>query len=219
MFKNLQKLGGVCALMEAIIYISAFIVYGGVLVYPEKGANASAEWSFLSDNHMLLSLLNLVSYVLFGILLAVLVLAIHQRLKRHAPNFSKLAFVFGVIWAGLVIASGMIANVGLNSILETGNTDLEKAMQIWTSVSIVTEGLGGGNEIIGGLWVLCLSILALQHELFSKPLNFLGLLVGAAGIATVYPLDVFTEIFGLSQIVWFLWIGIYMIRKPSITVA
>lgn len=205
--------------MEAIIYISAFLVYGGVLAYPEKGANASAEWSFLSDNHMLLSLLNLVSYVLFGILLAVLVLAIHQRLKRHAPNFSKLAFVFGVIWVGLVIASGMIANVGLNSILETGNTDPEKAMQIWTSVSIVTEGLGGGNEIIGGLWALCLSILALQHELFSKPLNFLGLLVGAAGIATVYPLDVFTEIFGLSQIVWFLWIGIYMIRKPSITVA
>ena len=209
--KRLQKIGGICAIFGALIYISAFIFYGGVLVYPRENASAVEELNFLSDNYLILSILNLVSLVLFGILLAVIVQAIHQRLRNFSSGLSKLAFVFGIIWVGLVIASGMIANIGLNSVIEIGAHDPNKAMLIWSSIAIVTEGLGGGNEIVGGIWVLLLSIIALKAQQFTKPLNFLGILVGMAGILTVYPLDLFTEIFGISQIVWFLWIGFIMI--------
>lgn len=212
--QKFQKIGGVCAILEALIYIAAFIVYGGILVYPSANASSVEELNFLSDNYFTLSVLNLISYVLFGILLAVLVLAIHQRLKNYTPSFSKLAAVFGIIWVGLVIASGMIANIGLKSVIETGINEPENAMQIWSSISIISEGLGGGNEIVGGIWVLLLSIIALKGQLFSKPLIFLGIIVGIAGILTVYPLDLFAEIFGISQIIWFFWIGIFMIRRP-----
>jgi len=112
----------------------------------------------------------------------------------------------------------MIANIGLNTVLDIGTKDAESAMIIWSSVSIVSEGLGGGNEIVGGIWVLLLSIIAMKGQIFSKSLNFLGILVGIAGILTIYPLDVFTEIFGISQIIWFLWIGIFMMRKPYVTI-
>ena len=215
--KYLQKLGGLSAILEALIYIIAFIIYGGVLTYPDKNANATEELNFLSDNYVILSIINFTSYVLFGILLAVLVLAIHNRLKSHWPNASKLAFIYGVIWVGLVIASGMITNIGLNFITEKALTSPESAMQIWSSVGVVTEGLGGGNEIVGGIWVLLISIIALKTQSFSIPLTILGIFVGIIGILTIYPLDIFTEIFGISQIVWFLWIGIAMIRKPGIT--
>jgi hypothetical protein len=213
--KKIQKIGGVCAILEALIYISAFIVYGGILVYPKANASIAEELNFLSDNHLTLSILNLVTYVLFGILLAVLVLAIYQRLKHNSPIFSKLASTFGIIWVGLVIASGMIANIGLNSVIAIGIKEPENAMLVWSSVNIISEGLGGGNEIVGGIWVLLLSIIALKGQIFSKPLIFLGIFVGIAGIITIYPLEIFTEIFGISQIIWFLWIGIFMIRKPS----
>jgi len=212
---SVQKLGGICAILEALIYISAFIVYGGILVYPSANASVTEELNFLSDNYVTLSILNVISYVLFGILLAVLVLAIHERLKNYAPVFSKLTAVFGVIWVGLVIASGMIANIGLGYVLSTGVTEPENAMLVWSSVSVIAEGLGGGNEVVGGIWVLLISIIALKGQLLSKPLNFLGVLVGIAGILTIYPLEIFTEIFGLSQIVWFLWIGIFLIRSSS----
>ncbi len=215
---RLQKIGGISAIFEALIYISAFIFYGGVLVYPNENASTTEELNFLSDNYLILSILNLVSLVLFGILLAVLVQAIHQRLRNYSSSCSKLASVFGIIWVGLVIASGMIANIGLNAVIEIGTSDPEKAMLIWSSIGIVTEGLGGGNEIVGGIWVLLLSIVALKGQLFPKPLGFLGIFVGIAGILTIYPLDLFTEIFGISQIIWFLWIGIFMIRNPSIAV-
>ncbi len=211
---RLQKIGGICAILEALIYISAFVFYGGFLVSPSKNANAVEKLNFLSDNYSSLSIINFVSYVVFGILLAVLVLAIHQRLKSYSPIWTKLASCFGIIWVGLVIASGMIANIGISSVIATGANEPESAMLIWSCIGIITEGLGGGNEIVGGIWVLLLSIIAWKGNFFSKPLNSLGILAGIAGILTVYPLEFFTEIFGISQIIWFLWIGFFMLRKP-----
>jgi len=89
-------------------------------------------------------------------------------------------------------------------------------MLVFSATSIIIEGLGGGNEIVGGLWMLLLSLTALRAQLFSKTLNYLGILVGVAGILTIYPLEIFKETFGISQIFWFLWIGISMLRKPVI---
>ena len=212
--KTLQKLGGFCSISLGLIYIIAFIVYGGILAYPKADATDIERVNFLSENYVMLSTTNLISYVLFGILLAVLVVSIHQKIKDNLPNFSILASVFGVIWVGLVIASGMIANIGLNSVIKIGIEEPQKAISIWRSTVIVSEGLGGGNEIVGAIWVLLLSIAALKYSFFSKPLNFLGLLVALAGILTILPFVVFKEIFGISQIVWFVWIGIAMIRKP-----
>ncbi len=214
-FKRIQKLGGAASIGNAIVYIIAFVFYGSVLVYPAVNASTTEELKFLSDNYSTLTILNLVSYVLFGVLLAILVVALHERLKNFAPIFSKLTTAFGIIWVGLVIASGMIANVGLNTVIDIEDPD--KAMSIWSSISIVSEGLGGGNEIVGGIWVLLLSIIAIKGKLLSKPLNFLGLIVGLAGILTVYPLEIFTEIFGISQIIWFLWLGIFILRKPVLS--
>lgn len=212
--KGFQKFGGYCSILLGLIYISAFIVYGGVLDYPNANATEIERLNFLSDNYLILSIVNFISYVLFGILLAVLVVSIHQRIKDYLPNLSLLTSVFGIIWVGLVIASGMITNIGLHSVIEIGIDEPQKALSIWSSVGIVSEGLGGGNEIVGGIWVLLLSIMAFKSSFFSKSLNIIGLLVGIAGILTVFPFDLFEEIFGISQIIWFIGIGISMIRKP-----
>lgn len=108
----------------------------------------------------------------------------------------------------------MIANIGLHSVIEIGAKEPQKALTILSSINVVSEGLGGGNEVVGAIWVLLLSIATFKYTFFSKPLNLLGLLVALAGILTIFPLDIFKEIFGISQIVWFLWIGVSMIRKP-----
>ncbi len=212
--RTFQKLGGLCSISLGLIYIIAFIVYGGILEYPKTDATETERIHFLSDNYVMLSTINFISYVLFGILLAVLVVALYQKIKNYLPNISILASVFGVIWVGLVIASGMIANIGLNAVIDIGIEEPQKAISIWSSVGIVSEGLGGGNEIVGGIWVLLLSFAALKYSLFSKKLNYLGFLVALAGILTIFPFDVFKEIFGISQMVWFIWVGTAMIRKP-----
>lgn len=207
---HLQKIGGIAALSEAVIYVSAFVFFGVYWDFPVD-ADSIRKLAFLSENQTIFSVVNLVMYVLFGILLAVLVLAVHERLKINAPNLSKVASIYGVIWVGLVIASGMISNIGLAAALELSTTNLEQAMLVWSIVSTIVEGIGGGNEVVGGLWVLLLSIAAYRCNEFSKAFNYLGFFVGIVGILTIYPAEVLTAIFGITQIVWFSWLGLAML--------
>jgi len=211
---NLQKAGGVAALLEAAIYISAFVFFGAFWSFPTD-ADSVEKFAFLAENQLILSIVNLIMYVLFGILLAVLVLAINERLKSNAPTLSQIASIFGVVWVGLVIASGMIANIGLSAVLELSTKDPEQAMTVWRAIYSVVEGLGGGNEVVGGLWVLLLSFAALKGGELSKSLNYFGIFVGIVGILTVYPAEVLTEIFGVSQIVWFSWLGAAMLSSSK----
>lgn len=209
---NLQKLGGLAAISEALIYILAFIVYGAVLQYP-AGDDVMLKFQFLADNQLLLSVMNLVAYVLFGILLVVMVMALHERFKVQAEMLSRFSCVFGFLWVGLVIASGMIDNIGMAAVLRLSETEPEQARIMWLTLMAVVEGIGGGNELVGGVWVLSLSLAGWKSQALSKPLFYLGIFVGGAGISTCYPADVLTEIFGLSQIVWFIWIGIFMLSN------
>lgn len=209
---NLQKIGGISALLQAVIYVSAFVFFGAFWNYPIE-ANSAEQLAFLAENQVSLSIVTLIMYVLFGILLALLVQALHERLKENTPILSQTASIFGVVWVGLVIASGMITNIGLASVLELSAKDPEQAMTVWRAIYSVVDGLGGGNEVVGGLWVVLLSFAALKGNQLSKRLNYLGLFVGIIGIATVYPAQVLTEIFGVSQIVWFFWLGVAMLTN------
>jgi len=211
---NLQKLGGIAALCEAAIYILAFIFFGAFWVYPISADDAQ-KLVFLSNNQVNLSIVNLTMYVLFGIFLAVLVLALHQRLKCKAPTLSQTASVFGIVWVGLVIASGMIANVGLSAVIDLSAKNPEQAMTLWLVINTVVEGLGGGNEVVGGLWVLLLSVAALKVKELPKLLHCFGLFIGFVGIISIYPAEILTEIFGLGQIIWFSWLGITMLTTPQ----
>jgi len=80
----------------------------------------------------------------------------------------------------------------------------------------VANGLGNSNgEILGGLLTLLVSLAALRAGGLPKGLNILGLLVGAVGIISLIPAltDLLTGVFGLSQIIWFAWLGIVLLRS------
>ncbi len=211
---NLQKIGGVAALFEAAIYISAFVFFGAFWDYPVSADDAQ-KFIFLTDNQTILSIVNLTMYVVFGLFLAVLVLAIHQRMKTKAPVLSQIASVFGIIWVGIIIASGMIANVGLSAVIDLSAKNAEQAMTLWVVINTIVEGLGGGNEVVGGLWVLLLSVAGLKIIELPKLLNCFGLFIGSVGILTIYPAEILTEIFGLGQILWFSWLGMAMLMSPK----
>jgi len=138
---------------------------------------------------------------------------------QETAEIMQTATAFGLIWAGLVIASGMIANIGNSTVIGLFSEHQNQAVSLWLTIITVQEALGGGNEIVGGLWVLLLSWAALRAGNLPKVLNYLGALVGLAGILTVVPaFDVLMDVFGLGQIAWYLWLGIVMLReKPSAT--
>ncbi|MCP4419844.1 MAG: DUF4386 family protein [Chloroflexi bacterium] len=163
-----------------------------------------------------MTIITLFVYVAFGIFLVVLSLALHERLKASSPAMMQTATVFGLFWALVVIASGMIFITGMNTVIDLYGTDPAQAATVWLAIDAVFEGIGGGVELLGGLWILLVSWAALRGGVFPKALNYFGAAIGVAGILTVVPaLEVLTDVFGLTQIVWFVWLGIIMLRSSS----
>ena len=211
---GLRVPSGLSAMLLGLIYIAAFVYFGAFFSYPASGTPGE-KMRFLAEHQLEVSIVYLSIYVLFGVLLAILVVGVHETLKSASSQMASLASIFGAVWVGLVIASGMIYTVGLDQSVRLLDESPDTAFALWRTVSVVGNSLGGGNEIVGGLWVVLVSLVALKSELLSRRLNYLGCFVGIVGIATIYPAEVLTEIFGLSQIVWFIWLGVVILRSDA----
>ena len=210
---NLQRFGGVAALIEAAAYAMGFGLYF-IFLDSSGYVGPIQKVAFLVKNQSIMQLGNIFIYVVFGITLVVLALALHERLKGKSSALVQVATVFGLIWAGLVIASGMISNIGMNKVVALYAADPAQAASLWLAIGSVQEGLGGGNEIVGGLWILLISWAALRATALPAALNYIGILVGVAGVFTIVTaFEVLTAVFGLGQIVWFVWLGIVMLQK------
>ncbi|AWF80751.1 hypothetical protein BTJ40_07975 [Microbulbifer sp. A4B17] len=210
----MDRVAGISAFGMGLIYISAFVFFGAFWSFP-SGGSPIEKMTFLAQNQLIFNIAYTLMYLVFAILLGCVVVNIYEKLKSKRREIAALASLFGAVWVGLVIASGMIANIGLAYALGLMEVSVQKAFDTWGIIYLMVESLGGGNELVGGLWVLLISIAALQVGLFSRPLNFIGVLVGVAGIATIYPDDIFTEIFGISQIVWFIWLGFSLLKQDG----
>lgn len=218
--KNLQKFGGFAALYLAFAYLIGMVIFILVLDYPSI-SDPAQKVALLIEMQMVTFSTNLLMYVFFGVILVVLALALYDRLKSGAPALMQVATAIGIIWAGSLVASGMVANAGIAPVVALYATDPAQAALTWQGIESVVSGLGNGNgEILGGLWVLLVSVAALRAGGLPTGLNIIGLLVGAVGIISIFPgLIELSGVFGLSQIIWFVWLGIVLLSghpgKPA----
>jgi hypothetical protein len=211
--KSLQKFGGLAALYMAISHLIGFVIFIIVLDYLNI-TDAAQKVALNVEQQTVVFSTNLLMYVFFGLFLIVLSLALYDRMKAGAPALMQVATAIGIIWAGSLIASGMVANAGLATIVPLHAVDPAQAALTWQGIEAVANGLGNANgEILGGFWVLLISLSALRASGLPKALNILGLGVGVVGIFTVIPrLTDLVGVFGLGQIVWFIWLGIVLLR-------
>jgi len=213
--KTLQKFGGFTALYMAVAYLIGMVIFLAVLDYPSI-TDPAQKVALLVEKQMVIFSTNLLMYVFFGVFLIVLSLALYDLLKSGASAIMQVATVIGIVWAGSLIASGMVSNAGINPVVALYAKDPAQAALTWQGIESVASGLGNGNgEILGGLWVLLVSLAALRAGGLSRGLNILGLLVGAVGILSLIPglTDLMTGVFGLSQILWFVWLGIVLLQS------
>mgnify|MGYP002682056831 FL=1 len=216
--KTLQKSGGFAALYLAVAYLIGMALFIAVLDTPSI-TDPAQKVALLVRMQMVIFSTNLLMYVFFGVVLIVLALALYDRLQAGAPALMQVATTLGIIWAGSLIASGMVANAGIAPVVALYATDPGQAALTWQAIETVASGLGNGNgEILGGLWTLLVSLAALRSGGLPRGLNLLGLLVGAVGILSLIPglTELLIGVFGLSQIIWYVWLGIVLLRsKPG----
>jgi hypothetical protein len=213
-----HKAGGAAALYLAAAYIIAMPYFLLLVDYP--GATTAADKvALLLGNHSSLLAMYLATYVVFGIVLGVLALALYDRLRAAAPFAARVATAVGLLWAFALVASGMIFNYGMTTVVSIAKTDGARAEMTWQAIEPIAQALGGaGGELLGGLWVLLVSWIALRGHALPKALNWLGIVTGLIGLASVVPqLQPTAYAFGLLQILWFAWLGVAMVRAGGAT--
>lgn len=214
---NIQKMGGIAAFYMATAYTLGITLFLFVLNYAEI-VDPAQKLTILIEKQMLIYSMNLILYVIFGVFLIMLMLALYERLKVHASAMTNLAIIIGIIWAGSLIASGMVSNAGIPLVVKLYSTDPAQALLTWQQIETVASGLGNGNgEILGGLMTFFISWSALQTGGLPKALNYLGMVVGLVGIVSIAPsLKDLTAVFGVTQIVWFIRLGVILLQsRPS----
>lgn len=213
---RLQKWGGLAAFYQAAAYLWGIVFFLFIVNYPAM-IDPAEKLTFVLTNRINMQITHLLMYVLFGIFLVVLALTLHERMKNDEPGLMSIATALGLIWSGALIASGMIYNLGLDTVATLYEVDPVQAALAWLPFEGISEAIGGGNgEILGGTWTLLVSWAALRSGRLPKSLNVWGLIVGVAGIVSTVPgLHDLGAIFGMSQIVWFIWLGIVLLRDQN----
>lgn len=213
---TLQKAGGIAAIIAALSYVVGFVLLGTMLApagYGSAEVDPAAVLEFLLGNRGLMLAWNLTIYVLNALCLVVLAAALSQRFRAAVPGLASLTLGFGVLWATLVLGAGMVANVGLEAVAVLQAAHPEEALRLWRVLHVVETGIGGGNEIAGGVWALVLGLAGLYSRTLGRALSGLAMAIGVAGLASVLPGlgEIGGAIFGLGFIVWFAWAGVTLI--------
>ncbi len=215
---NLHTIGGIASLICAATYLFGFAFLVTILAplgYGTADIDASAVVAFIDANPSLLILWNSVIYIVNALALAVLVVALHDWQKARAPAWAALVRALGGIWAALVLGAGMIGNVAVERVAHLSATAPDRAIQLWETLHSVELGLGGGNEIAGGVWIVLVSIAGFAGHSLSKLTVGLGVISGASGLITLVPVfgDVAGAMFGLGAIVWFIFVGLALLQS------
>ncbi len=215
-----QKAGGIAALYLALAYIAAMPFFLLVVDY-QSATTAAEKVALVVGNYGSMYAMYLATYVAFGFALGVLALTLYDRVKATAPATARVATAVGLLWAVALVTSGMVFNYGMTTVVKLAKTDIEAARLTWQAIEPVAQGLGGaGGEVLGGLWVLLVSLVALRGRALPKALCVLGIIIGVAGLVSVVPvLNAAAYLFGLAQIVWFVWVGVVLMKTKAAAAA
>ncbi len=214
---TIERAGGLAGLVCAATYLIGFALLVTLLAplgFGSANIDAAGVVGFIDARPGILIAWNTAIYIVNALALAVLVVALRTRLSPVRPGLADVSLAFGLIWAALVLAAGMLANVAVERAAVLYPTDPAAAADLWATLHAVELGLGGGNEIAGGVWIVVVSLGGLLAAVLPRMLSLLGILVGAAGLVTILPPvgDAAGAVFGLGAIAWFIGVGLVLLR-------
>lgn len=209
--QGLQKIGGIAAITEGLLFILFPVFLFAIL--PAQGLAAGPN--VLADPRSVLpaaaqsptvAIFGFLD-VLVGVALLLVVLALHERLQTDSPVVTRIATTSGLAAALLFLAVGMGRFTNVSQLANLYSQDPTGVATAYLAASTAIEGLNNGATFAFGWWVVLISWAGLRPSGLPKFLNYLGLLLGATNIITfLLPIP------PLLGIVWFLWLGVVLLR-------
>lgn len=218
--KTPRTLGALAAFYLAGAYLVGMAYFLLVVDFPNVH-DPLDKIALFAEHLRGLQLAYLAIYVVFGVALVVLAWTLHARSSAKAPTTMRVATSIALIWAGVLIAGGMAKNLGMETVVALYADDPARAVTVWLGIETITAGMTGANgELLGGLWTLLVSLVAWRARALPRAIAALGVLAGALGVASTVPgLAVLVAGFALTQLAWFVGVGIALVRPPRATAA
>jgi hypothetical protein len=220
--KIVQKIGGIAALIGAATNLLALVVVLAILAPTGYGSDDPGQVvAFLANNQAFIRVWYLIIYLVFGVSMIFLALALYERLKAGSPALAQAVITLGLIWAVLIIVNGTLSINNVSTVVKLYGENPAQAATVWLTLDSVETGLGanGGETMVSALWLLLLGWVALRAKELPRVLNYLGVVIGIAGILSVVLEPALAAVYGLGLIIWFVWLGIVMLRRSPISAA
>lgn len=224
------KRDGLAAIFAALSFVVGFSLFSTVLVdLSDDDLTSLEELQVIKENEKVYYLSNMILYVCFGFAQLVLSVGMADSSKKVFPATASVTKSLGIVWSTLVLAAGMIGNVGAKEALDLLQTDEDAvaAGYLWKVIRTIHSGMGGGNEIVGGMWVLLAAWSDFKGR--ASPNNNTKVtkldiitfgvanIAGWSGICSTVPImaDSCAIVFGVGMILWYVLIGITMFSRSS----
>ncbi len=214
---RLARIGGAAALLAAGTFFYGIVMFATTFAdYTDPDATLAESVDFLVGHQGALLAWYIGIFIVFGAALVPLGLALRNRLAHGAPVLANASMVFAGIWAAVMFATGMISNIGIEAVADLAASEPDRAATVWSTIDTITNGLGGGNELVGGIWILLVSIAGLITAKLPRWLNVVGIITAVAGLVTLVPdFEAVEMVFGLGSIIWFVGVGITLLRDRT----
>jgi hypothetical protein len=234
---SLYRIGGVAALICALLYVVSLGVY--VTAYRVAPPPATVlEWFTLFQTNpvtglFFLGLADIVIMILWG----PLVIAIYDALGQSGKTWARVAIAFAFVGMAVYLATNTafsmlsLSNKYAVAVSETDKTAILAAGQALISLS---EGTGGQYTGMPLVWLagLILSVIMLKNNSFSKSIAWagilgLGLLVASmpfAGYTTTGSTTTGVKVIiavtytggGLLSLAWYILVGLKLIKRGQL---
>lgn len=184
-WQGLYKLGGVVALINAVLLLGEIVVYA---VLP-RTSTALGHFELFHDNWLAgllsLDLLGMISYLLF----VPMILAFYVVLRRTSEAVMAVAAAFFFIGIADFFATNTAFPVlSLSNQYAAATTDAEKAMFLAAGQTMFTlfneNAFLVSYVIVSATWTMISSVM-LWSNVFNRITAYAGILAGAAGIVAV----------------------------------
>ena len=145
--KNLQKMGGIAALIGAGTNLCALVTYITLLLPTGYGSDDPSQIAaFLADNQTIMRVWYVIIYLVLGVGLIFLTLALYEPLKAGSPALAQAVTTFGLIYAVLVIVVGTLEISNLSTVVKLYGENPAQAGTVWLMLNSVVAGLVGAAE-------------------------------------------------------------------------
>lgn len=213
----LYRAGAISAGIAVAMYTVATVVFAFGTALPEAGGATMLEYV---DAHRSSYVLRQLLWLVPGLFLMVVFLALAVALRRHGRSLAAIAGLIGVSswavsFAWPTTGDGSLAMVLLSDRYAEAATAGEQASFVAAAEAL--DALNDAPAAIGvlqALGVLLVSLLMLRGT-FTRPLAWLGVATGAVGIVAeaLRPfLGAGYAVYGLLLFVWLAWVAVELWR-------